>query len=140
MARPPKPTAMHRLNGTYRPDRHGARATEPFVEGVPQAPEWLDGDALEFWNYLVPLLVEAGVLSPLDGPVLAGLCCHWRNWSREQERYNAGEGHIYSVSNAWSAFERAASKFGLTPVDRVRLAAGPKSEESEFLQLIGKPS
>ena len=133
--RPRKPTALHVVDGTYREDRHGS---DVVVGGSPSRPGWLVGEAALMWDRISGQLASAGVATSLDSASLAGLCQAWANWRNEQEKYEAGDGHIYSVSNAWTTFEKLAGKFGLTPSDRAKLRTGEHKDESEFLDLIGK--
>src|SRR5262245_49589643 len=49
-----------------------------YAPGVPQMPEFLSPIAQEKWNELVPLLVEARILTPLDRGALAVVCEAWR--------------------------------------------------------------
>lgn len=48
----------------------------------PVRPVWLDAEAAAAWDYLVPLLVSAGVLTELDQHALATWCSTWARWRR----------------------------------------------------------
>jgi P27 family predicted phage terminase small subunit len=41
---------------------------------MPDAPNWLAGEALDMWNEIAPLLFNAGVLTLRDRHALARLC------------------------------------------------------------------
>ncbi len=53
MARPPKPTALLHLQGTFRGDRHGKRGREPRAKGTLDAPDWLVPEARAEWDRVV---------------------------------------------------------------------------------------
>ena len=77
MARPPKPTALLHLQGTYREDRHGRRSREPQARGRLDAPDWLAPEARAEWDRVVEAYAEAGVVTPLDRAMLATFCELW---------------------------------------------------------------
>ncbi|WP_079025201.1 phage terminase small subunit P27 family [Streptomyces leeuwenhoekii] len=52
-----------------------ARVTAP--PGVPDAPEWLDAEALAEWDRIVPDLDRLGVLAKVDRAALATYCAAW---------------------------------------------------------------
>jgi P27 family predicted phage terminase small subunit len=62
--RPPKPTSLHVLDGTLRPDRrHGV--DEPTAEPGPcDPPAHLSADAAAVWERLSPEMISKGLLAP----------------------------------------------------------------------------
>lgn len=73
--RPPKPTAMKRLEGTYRPDRDPG---EPEVAvTLPECPAHLPKAAKEEWARIGAELVAAGLVTKLDRAALTGYCRAW---------------------------------------------------------------
>lgn len=69
--RPPKPVRIHRLDGTYRPDRHGGR-DEPVASGLlteMQPPAWMSERQREIWR---EILADAprGLLRRIDHQLL----------------------------------------------------------------------
>lgn len=71
--RPPKPSALKRLQGTYRPDRDAKNPIKVSVD-APEAPDWLDDDGRAEWDFIVPELDKAGILATIDRTVLANYC------------------------------------------------------------------
>ena len=69
--RPPKPTALHRLHGTLRKDRQGAkRAAEPVPLGdLVDAPDWFTPSQREGWDYAIRHCPK-GVLKLIDRSAL----------------------------------------------------------------------
>lgn len=47
--RPPKPTALHIIDGTYRKPRHGKRRVLP-ADGIGAPPEWFTDEARSAWD------------------------------------------------------------------------------------------
>ena len=123
--RPPKPTSVLKASGGFRKDRHGDREHTAESGTTVEQPAWLDGDALAFWQRNVPRLETMGILDGIDESQLTGLATAWANWRKEQTDYEAGNGHIYRVSNAWSMFDKLSSKFGFSPTERTKLAIVP---------------
>ncbi len=125
MARPPKPTALLQLQGTYRADRHGKRAREPQVKrGALDAPDWLAPEARAEWDRVVEAYADAGVVTPLDRAMLATFCQLWARFV-EAERSEPYEpvpvSHIVSMANI-------ANRLGLDPSGRVKLPAQGKPD------------
>lgn len=124
MSRPRKPTASHRLDGTYRDDRHGLRADDLFTHGEPEKPAWLDDDASWAWDTVVSFIPEP-VRCELDVLLLAGMCDWWSKWRRFAKQVTSADEDEYKAvmkaAIAWKQFDKCASRFGLSPVDRARL-------------------
>ena len=67
-----KTKAQHKLNNTFRPDRHGVEVTVP--EGVPECPESLTGQARVEWDRMIERLTATRPLAPSDGPCMLHYC------------------------------------------------------------------
>ena len=65
-----KSAAAHKLNGTYRPDRHGGVEATSTPEGVPECPETLTEKAKDEWDRIVGLMTAARTVTASDGPVI----------------------------------------------------------------------
>lgn len=133
MGRPRKPTEKHKLDGTYRQDRHANRIDSGANLPPIEKPADLAGDAADLWDLLVRTL-PPGVLGASDMPTLAGACRwwgEWRRWDRELSNPDS-EMDVYKASilagMAWKCYTQAASKLGLSPVDRARLDVSAKQE------------
>jgi len=124
--RPPKPTELKLLDGTFRADRDGDPSTVK-AEGVAAPPRGLSRESRAFWNEIVPGLVTAGLAKACDAPQLAAMC-QWyaraRKWERALDREKpSSKTHsmMVQVAIAWQNFDRVASRFGLTPSDRSKM-------------------
>ena len=133
-----KPVETLRLEGGFRPQRHGERGeTEPQIEGDPAKPADLDEAAQAHWDDVVPRLVKAKIATAADSEALAEMC---RWWSRLQAFHAKGQSDRRSVMNGVSllkAWRDFACKFGMTPADRAALVvkAEPRKAKaaSEFV-------
>jgi len=134
--RPPKPIEILNRQGTSRDDRHAKRAKEPKSGVAIKMPRTLKGDAAKFWKRCFPMLEAMSVTDGVDVFYLERLAIAWANMVVEQKRYDAGETDIYHVGSAWKVFDSIASKFGLSPVDRTKLATSeePTDVLMEFIR------
>jgi P27 family predicted phage terminase small subunit len=139
--RPPKPIAAHRLDGTFRRDRHGDDVREP--SGKPTRPDWLSDTAAALWESLVPDLEERGIATAADWPELSAMCDWWSRYRQASEaldRVDYADSKAYRLQilagAAWKNFSSVASRFGLNPADRARLrntSQAPADALSDFL-------
>jgi len=116
-----KPTNIHKLEGTYRKDRHGDLDQElVIIEGVGGPPSHLDEHAVREWHRIVRLMGDSEVLRATDRTVLTiycGLCS-------EQIRFGD------QFSNARIAAMRGCmNDLGLTPVARAKVRATPSDSK-----------
>jgi P27 family predicted phage terminase small subunit len=143
-----KPAAKLKLLGEYREDRHGDRFDDSHLDSAVEKPEGMNSVAERFWDSVVPGLVEAGYVKAIDQPQLRGMCEWWARyitastWLSHRQTRGALDGELKDVEliakihgmaqKAWAAFSAVASRFGMTPSDRAKLAAEPKEEADEF--------
>jgi len=103
------------------------RGTKPRSKGhadaiTPAKPEGLDNSALAMWDLVIehrkPWLDES------DGPALQALCECWSLRSRAVSALaddSTDKDARIAFTQYQAAFERMATRFGMTPVDRERL-------------------
>lgn len=70
--KPPKPISLKILGNN--PGNRPAVGASAFPVGTPEPPDWLDAEALEEWQRIVPELEAAGFLSRVDRSALAAYC------------------------------------------------------------------
>ncbi|MGL4513819.1 MAG: P27 family phage terminase small subunit [Lacipirellulaceae bacterium] len=136
LGRPPKPTSLHLVEGTFRGDRHGERLAEPRPDGLPEVPAWLEGEALGHWQEVVPTLVATRVAKALDSHALAMMCTWWAEWRRLRDAPPETSGRVYLLGRAQREWSALASRFGLTPADRTRLAADAEKDTGAVDRLV----
>ena len=141
--RPPKPTHLKLVTGN--PGRRPIKKGEPKPEaGRVAPPAHLSEVALAEWHRVMPQLLALRLFTPLDRSALAAYCVAYARWV-EAENVIAKVGPItkapktgvpmhnpfLAVANAAMAqMERFGAKFGLSPVDRVRLATNAGSGQA----------
>lgn len=144
--RPPKTTAEHKRDGTFREDRHGGRGDNIEFAGTPQKPRGFGKDESWLWDLIVGGLPEAAQ-SQLDTPALIGLCRWWVIWKRYDEQLaempdvELSTGNAWKLvcgaGSAWKHFCGFAGRFGLSPSDRTKLqglSAG--NEDADPLDIL----
>lgn len=100
--RPPKPTVIKLLTGN--PGNRPLNTSEPQPAPTPPpCPEWLSEDAKAKWAELVPELSRLGLLTIVDGAVLAGFCQSYAEAKQATERLEA-EGR-YLMVGGWPVDE-----------------------------------
>ena len=146
--RPRKPTALKRLQGTYRPDRESA--DEPKLEGHADPPDVLTAEALAEWERLAPDLEAIGLLTVADRAVFAVYCQAWADYNRLTDQLNSmaswtwqsAKGYRQQVPEismrreCWTRLKEAGSRLGLDPSSRSGLHVEPRSKrENKFAEL-----
>jgi phage terminase small subunit len=148
--RRPKPTVLHKLEGTFNVTRHRARADEPTADGdlLAQPPDGLPANLVEGYSYAVTN-APRGVLRKIDRSVLIVWLeaedRHWRAMQAQAEldsrspkapflvqqrrRGGAQQGgelvvspYLAIITVAAQTMLRAAAELGFSPASRPRLA------------------
>jgi len=141
--RPPKPTAAHKRDGTYKRTRHGNRTDAPQTSSLPGPPEHFGRDAVLLWCRVVDSLPQE-TFGEQDFAGLQAACEWWDQYCRLRDSLASLDAAIdpkgYSsvfncVVKASQRFESLMARFGLSPVDRARLRLAPK-EEADGLSLL----
>lgn len=141
-----KPTRLHVIEGTFRPDRAPKKEVAPRPVRSTDPPEDLDRYARKFWTENAPIIQRLGLLTEADLPSWRSLCLA----SSRYERANVRLRWIYqkrkashdeirqeeiSVERAEFSLRQLWAEFGMTPAARSRLdvyAPPPENEEDDF--------
>ena len=121
---PPKSIAELKVHGTFRPSRHGHRELEPETDGEPQKPEGMNADAEWLWELTIRSYAASGALKELDTAALESCCDLWGKYkaaSRAADADPVDKDSRIAVTAYYAAWEKAASKIGLNPIDRRRM-------------------
>jgi P27 family predicted phage terminase small subunit len=140
------PTYLKVLRGNPGHQCLNKAEPQPEIAAEPEPPSFLQGYAADEWWRVAPELHRLGLRSVLDVMPLAAYCVAYKRWrtaeealTRMAERDAATSGLLVKsavgdarasplVKVAAAAADRmlrCAGEFGLTPVARTRLAAGP---------------
>jgi P27 family predicted phage terminase small subunit len=147
----PTPTALKLIKGN--PGRRPLPKREPKPRrGIPPCPEQLDARARAEWERITPELYAAGILTTIDGAVLAAYCTAYSRYMdaedaldrmRERDRLNhalmiktkndnAIQNPLVGVSNrAMMLMLRFAAEFGMTPAARAHIIEALDSDGNE---------
>ena len=120
--RVPKSAAQHKLQGTYRADRHGGAHVD--VTGELVRPRGIDKAARWLWDTVVEAYSKRGVLTALDAPTLQAASELWSLYRvalAEAQRSPTDKNARIAVTSYGSAFASVAARLGLNPADRARL-------------------
>lgn len=141
----PAPTNVQKQRGTRGAKaREGTEPTPP--PGRPRRPAWLRPKARTVWDALVSLLDGAGVLTVIDGNVLARYCQLWARW-REVEDDLAKDGQTtvnrfgepiaqpgVRIANALAVqLRQLEGELGMSPAARVRLQVDKQADTRDEL-------
>jgi phage terminase small subunit len=122
--RPRKPIEEHLLNSTFRADRHGDRAAGAVADGVPTRPSGLNAAERWFWDEVVGGLVALGFAKRIDTATLRAAAEFWSLYrgalavAKKNPTDQAARSAVVAYHASWQS---AASRFGLSPSDRMRI-------------------
>lgn len=142
--RPPKPTALKKLEGN--PGHRKLPTNEPQpTPGIPSRPEWLAPEAKREWSRVAPELERMGLIAHVDRAMFAGFCQSWALYVemvqdlRENgttfttdKGYQGPRPEVALMFKSLDAMRRISALFGLTPADRGRIHLGVDEQEDEF--------
>lgn len=146
--RPPKPAAIHRIQGTFRPDRHGG--DELFETATLECPVWIKGPARRWWKELAALLGKAGVSTTGDQRALELLVKAYEEWRTADAAiakagsltYETDSGVLktrpeVAIRNAAFHNVRAAlAMFGLDPQSRAKIRKQAEEDEDPLNKFL----
>jgi P27 family predicted phage terminase small subunit len=141
----PTSETAKRLTGTFRRDRAKRTAAASTTQGTPTCPDWLSAEAKMEWRRVVPLIVEAGLLTRLDRALLASYCICWGRLV-EAERKVAEQGPVivtpagFQQKSAWAGIvsenaklvEKFGAQLGLSPASRARIPAAEREKNADM--------
>lgn len=146
--RPRKPTALHVLEGTDRPDRTNRNEPTPTLTDD-KPPVWLKGRGRKGWRWIAPVVADMKILTDADKAALALLCDALGDYTECQEALRR-DGRFYETltklgermikphpavaqaSDAWRRAARMMVEFGMTPSARSRVKAAAEKEVDPF--------
>lgn len=118
MGRPPKPTALHALEGTGRPARLAARAGEIDLAASPvgKPPSCLGKLGKRYWRELSEHPVFGRVLRFPDRATMTHLCLLFERMIADSK------GERTMTASERQTFHSLCMQMGLTPASRARVA------------------
>lgn len=137
----PKPSALKKAQGTYRPDRAPKSEVKP-TPGIPDCPKYLDAIARAEWNRIVPELAKLDLLTKVDGAVLEGFCANYSAAVKFQALADKKpivktpfgpktNPAVTEARKAWALCRQFGAELGLSPSARTRVEGKPKEKEED---------
>jgi P27 family predicted phage terminase small subunit len=147
--RGPVPKSSRHKTARGNPGKRPLRGRLCPRRGRPKCPAWLSDEAKRKWRAIVPELDRLGLLTLLDGEVLAVYCQAWAEYRLATETL-AKEGRVITGANgskkphpcvaqqrtAARALKDFAALLGLDPLSRTRLEVEPAGEAPDELELF----
>ncbi|KQS33961.1 phage terminase small subunit P27 family [Dyadobacter sp. Leaf189] len=148
--RPTKPTALKKLEGTYRKDRAiGAEMMPSNIDHPPSAPSFLSKEAKKEWKSVCIELIQLQMLHRVDLGLLAAYCSEMANYIEAVKALKADgqvktitrdDGSSYSMPSPWVSIKNSylknaqaiAGQFGFTPSARTKINGSKKGEGDPF--------
>lgn len=138
----PKPQALKKKQGTYRPDRDGGATVAKSTK--PRCPSFLGQAAKKEWHRIANPLYDAGLLRGVDRSLLAAYCDAYGTWvemvidlKREDpvnvtdKNFMQANPKIKIANQAKADMLRLAKEFGMTPSARGRIVADDSGKTNE---------
>ena len=148
----PMPTVFRLIHGPDKPSRINKAEPKPET-GEPPTPDWLNEAAQAHWRRIVPMMMDVGLLTEIDGDVLAAYCAGWARYvqaERDLERIASVDptthGILARTSNGTPIVNpmtgvvnhlrrdvaRMASELGLTPAGRTQIKVEKPKDASKL--------
>jgi P27 family predicted phage terminase small subunit len=148
--RKPTPTTLKKLRGN--PGRRPLpehEAEPPVSEKVPRPPAYLKGEARKFWFKYAPMLWEAGLLTKIDVPILAGAAVSYAQWLEAMEEIRRTgpviarlgpreqkipmqNPYVRVARDAHLAWNKALTEFGMSASSRTRVKVSKAKTMNPF--------
>ena len=136
--KPRKPTAKHKLDGTYRGDRHAGLGEVTFPDADLKPPAELNEAGRGEWNALAPDLHRQGMLTRADRTAFTLYCQAYADYASITRKLNrkGAPDHgtpkrkdmVLERMKAYTILKDVMARFGFTPSDRAGLPAAPPKE------------
>lgn len=133
-----KPNGLHKLNGTFREDRHGKKGLsldDSNIADLPLPPDCLSMTAKAEWVRIVAILSPMKLLKATDYGIMLAYCQIF------DELFNppvdAFGIKTKPLASLYAQFRGIANDLGLTPISRSKIslkdpAEKPDNEYSDF--------
>lgn len=125
-----QPALTHLANGTFRASRH-LNPLALQAAGEPTKPRGLNKDESWMWDQVVTAWKGANILASLDTAICRACCEQWGLYCASLKIAKTDpvdKDARIAVTSYYRAWELAARKLGLNPVDRGRLKPTPQDK------------
>lgn len=154
MAKRHKPTALKKIEGTYRKDRVAKNELTPTIAIGVEPPESLNEWGVQLWNQVTADYCKIGLITSVDLASLTAVCIEWGRYCEANDIIQAQglqiEEPVYSqkgelvgtrtvtntmvkvASDSFKNYTRMCIEFGLTPASRVKISVPEKVSNDRF--------
>jgi P27 family predicted phage terminase small subunit len=154
MGKAKKPTALKKLEGTYRPDREVDNVFEPEPQQKPpKCPTGYPAGFAAEWKRVCEGLIEYGMLASVDYDTIEAYCdavVTFRKASRILAKeglttfmtnktgitYEVASPYVTIKKDAATRMLQIAREFGFTPASRVKVPQGKKKDVNPFQAMM----
>jgi P27 family predicted phage terminase small subunit len=136
-----KPAEIHKLEGTFRKDRHSDDVKAPMMGEMPTAPLNMSDEAAEWWRKKCIDLQQMGMLYRSDLELLANYCNLLADIDDARKRINesaTGDDRLKWLKYHNEALKYAlpmTKEFGFTPLARTKIKLNKTEEPDDFDKL-----
>lgn len=133
-----KPAEIHKIEGTFRGDRHSDDIKAPMMSRMPKPPEGMSDAAVEWWKKKCIDLRDMGMLYRSDLEVLAHYCNLLADIDHARSLMNisfSGEERLKWLKYHNEALKFAlplTKEFGFTPLARTKIKLAGAEEKDAF--------
>lgn len=147
-----KPTAIKKMQGTYRQDQAIENELTPsLINTIPTPPHEMNEWGLQEWNRIVPQLIDYNLFTEFDKTMIFNFCNEYGKYI-EYEIILKQQGRVlktktgYPMPNPYDSMAqrslqnamKIADKFGFTPASRTSISANPKSKQATGIMTLIK--
>jgi len=144
---PPKPTALKKLEGTYRKDRAVKNEIQPSIEIGLIAPNDLNEWGVKLWDDVMSEYSKIGLITKVDMASLMAVCMEWGIYceacdivSSQGLQVSDDKGNLQVnparriANDAFKNYKSMCIEFGMTPASRTKISAPEQTMNDQFAE------
>ena len=144
---PPKPTALKKLEGTYRKDRAVKNEIQPSIEVGLTAPNDLNEWGVKLWDDVMSEYSKIGLITKVDMASLMSVCMEWGIYCEAcdivssqglqvmDDKGNLQVNPARRIANdAFKNYKSMCIEFGMTPASRTKISAPEQNMNDQFAE------
>jgi len=144
---PPKPTALKKLEGTYRKDRAVKNEIQPSIEVGLIAPNDLNEWGVKLWDDVMSEYSKIGLITKVDMASLMAVCMEWGIYceacdivSSQGLQVSDDKGNLQVnparriANDAFKNYKSMCIEFGMTPASRTKISAPEQTMNDQFAE------
>ena len=144
---PPKPTALKKLEGTYRKDRAVSNEIQPSIEIGLTAPNDLNEWGVKLWDDVMSEYSKIGLITKVDMASLMAVCMEWGIYceacdivSSQGLQVSDDKGNLQVnparriANDAFKNYKSMCIEFGMTPASRTKISAPEQTMNDQFAE------